>query len=227
MLPTLSRSLSLPLSLSLFSTPSPSFSPDQNSYLALSRPWNLLPSIAMVFAGAAAATARTTAGGLSASSPSASALSLLLLLLASPRVWHAALSSAAIALGSMVVNDYFDVPNDRINAPEKPLPSGRVSVDGALLLGGALYLSALVAAAWLEPRELRLLVACSAAVTLAYTPVIKKVALAKTAAVAGVIALSPAAGALAVSASTAAAAGSSSSSSVAACLEAVAPACAP
>jgi 4-hydroxybenzoate polyprenyltransferase len=97
-----------------------------------------------------------------------------------------------------------------------------VTVDGALLFGGALYLSTLVAAAWLEPRELRLMVACSAAVTLAYTPVLKKIALAKTAAVAGVIALSPAAGALAVSA---AAAGPSSSLTAASPLAAVAPAC--
>lgn len=182
----------------------------------------------MVFAGAAAATAR--AGGLSSSlssaalspsSPSsvvaaasAASASALLSLLSNSRVWHAALSTAAIALGSMAVNDYFDVPNDRINAPTKPLPSGLVSIDGALLFGGALYLATLVAAAWLEPRELRLLVASSAAVTLAYTPVFKKIALAKTAAVAGVVALSPAAGALAAT-----------NSSSTAALAAVAPAC--
>ena len=115
----------------------------------------------------------------------------------------------------MVVNDYFDVPNDRINAPNKPLPSGLVSADGALLFGGFLYSATLVAAAWLEPRELRLLVASSAAVTLAYTPIFKKIALLKTAAVAGVISLSPAAGALAV-------VGSNSCSSA---FSAVAPAC--
>lgn len=193
----------------------------------------------MVFAGAAAATART--GTVASSPPSslpaftAAASSLALSLLSNARVWHAAFSTAAIALGSMVVNDYFDVRNDRINAPSKPLPSGRVPLDGALLFGGALYLAALVAAAWLEPRELRLLVASSAAVTLAYTPVLKKVPLAKTAAVAGVIALSPAAGALAAAATaatTSAAAAASSpsfSSSLAASssapLAAVAPAC--
>ena len=121
----------------------------------------------------------------------------------------------------MVVNDYFDVPNDRINAPSKPLPSGQVTVDGALLFGGFLYLSTLVAAAWLEPKELRLLVACSAAVTLAYTPVLKKIALAKTAAVAGVISLSPLAGALAAVSTSF----SSSSSSSSSALAAVAPAC--
>jgi 4-hydroxybenzoate polyprenyltransferase len=122
----------------------------------------------------------------------------------------------------MVVNDYFDVPNDRVNAPTKPLPSGQITVDGALLFGGFLYLSTLVAAAWLEPRELRLLVASSAAVTLAYTPVLKKIPLVKTVAVAGVVALSPAAGALAVSSS-----GSFplASSSLSPALAAVAPAC--
>ena len=219
--------LTLALTLSLFSFSLSRFHPTKNSYLALSRPWNLPPSIAMVFAGAAAARARTTtaAGGFSISSSAAalsssisSASSALSSVLTNSRVWHVALSTAAIALGSMVVNDYFDVPNDRINAPTKPLPSGQVSVDGALVFAGSLYLSTLVAAAWLEPRELRLLVASSAAVTLAYTPVLKKIALAKTAAVAGVIALSPAAGALASVAS-------SSSSLTAASLAAVAPAC--
>lgn len=126
-------------------------------------------------------------------------------------------------MGSMVFNDYFDVPIDRINAPTKPLPSGLVTVDGALLFGGFLYLATLVAAAWLEPRELRLLVASSAAVTLAYTPVLKKIALAKTAAVAGVVALSPAAGALAAVATTTPT--NSSSSLASAPLAAVAPAC--
>ena len=189
-----------------------------NSYFALSRPWNFFPSILMVFAGAAAATARTKGGNrrfgflvggavavvLPSASASASAslppspCSHLPPRSPSASVWHAALSSAAIALGSVVVNDYFDVPNDRINAPSKPLPSGQITVDGALLFGGSFYLSTLVAAAWLEPRELRLMVACSAAVTLAYTPVLKKIALVKTGAVAGVVALSPAAGALAV-----------------------------
>ena len=175
----------------------------------------------MVLAGAAAATARS--GGFSSSSSYYSSVisAALFSLLANSRVWHAALSTAAIAMGSMVFNDYFDVPIDRINAPTKPLPSGLVTVDGALLFGGFLYLATLVAAAWLEPRELRLLVASSAAVTLAYTPVLKKIALAKTAAVAGVVALSPAAGALAAVATTT----PTNSSLASAPLAAVAPAC--
>ena len=220
-----SSSLSFSFSLSHALLPRTSSSPPPPSYLALSRPWNLFPSILMVFAGAAAAAARTKGFSTLSSSPSSSPPSLLLpllSLLANPTVWQAALSTAAIALGSMVVNDYFDVPNDRVNAPTKPLPSGQITVDGALLFGGFLYLSTLVAAAWLEPRELRLLVASSAAVTLAYTPVLKKIPLVKTVAVAGVVALSPAAGALAVSSS-----GSFplASSSLSPALAAVAPAC--
>ncbi len=39
---------------------------------------------------------------------------------------------------SMVVNDYYDVDVDRVNQPDRPLPSGRIS------LGGAYRLSALM-----------------------------------------------------------------------------------
>ncbi len=40
----------------------------------------------------------------------------------------------------MVVNDYFDWANgtDMINAPDKPLPSGRIQPETTLLLGGGM-----------------------------------------------------------------------------------------
>lgn len=155
------------------------FSQETTAYLQLARAWNLVPSAFLVLAGGLAAA------------PAAATL-------ARARLWGAAAATGAIALASMVVNDYFDRGADAVNAPHKPLPSGRVPPDGALLFGGGLYLATLVAAAWMEPAALRFLVAGSAGVTLIYTPVLKRVPLVKTASVAAVIAAAPAAGAIAV-----------------------------
>jgi 4-hydroxybenzoate polyprenyltransferase len=65
------------------------------------------------------------------------------------------------------------------------------------LFGGGLYFCVLIGAAALESAALRGVVAGSVAITLAYTPVLKRLPLVKNAAVAAVIALAPAAGALA------------------------------
>jgi geranylgeranylglycerol-phosphate geranylgeranyltransferase len=42
------------------------------------------------------------------------------------------------------INDYFDLPVDRINRPERPIPSGMVTNQGALLFAGVLFLSGIV-----------------------------------------------------------------------------------
>ena len=47
-----------------------------------------------------------------------------------------------------VVNDYFDIETDRINRPERPLPSGDVPVRIALMLSILLFASGIVMAAF-------------------------------------------------------------------------------
>jgi 4-hydroxybenzoate polyprenyltransferase len=42
-------------------------------------------------------------------------------------VWFMSLISAGIAVASVVVNDYFDLKLDATNAPDKPLPSGKLA----------------------------------------------------------------------------------------------------
>lgn len=87
-----------------------------------------------------------------------------------PAVWLMALLSGGVAVASCVVNDYFDMRSDTINAPHKvplvplgclpvtsrlelthqlfaqPLPSGVVPPDGALLLASSVYMFVLIAA---------------------------------------------------------------------------------
>lgn len=165
--------------------------PDRAALLRLARPHNIVPSVLLVFLGAWAGTTRSWAG--------------FTLILQSLSVWVMSLVSGGVAVASCVVNDYFDFASgvDVQNSPDKPLPSGRVKPDLALLLSFALYVAVLTAACLLEPRTVRVIVAWSAALTLMYTPLLKRVTGVKNAVVAGIVAASPLAGALAAGASVA------------------------
>ena len=95
-------------------------------YLTLMRPANLVTAVADVLAGASVAAA--VAGS-----------------------WDTDLGwlcAATVGLygGGVVFNDVFDVDLDRIERPERALPSGRVSLASAILLGGLLLISGAVLA---------------------------------------------------------------------------------
>jgi 4-hydroxybenzoate polyprenyltransferase len=64
----------------------------------------------------------------------------------------AAASLSCLYLGGMCLNDCFDVEEDRVLKPWRPIPSGRVSIGAAKLAAAALFASALgllvVVAAW-------------------------------------------------------------------------------
>nr|MBA2450371.1 UbiA family prenyltransferase [Chloroflexota bacterium] len=49
-----------------------------------------------------------------------------------------AAASVALYAAGVVLNDYFDRDLDRVERPERPVPSGRVTPRSALLLGGGL-----------------------------------------------------------------------------------------
>ena len=122
--------------------------------------------------------------------------------------------AAGVAVGSVVVNDYFDflVGVDTINSPDRPLPSGIIRPDIALLITLLFYVSVLVAGCLMEPPALRShtisaisdsncryrqIIAFSATGTLLYTPFLKSLTLVKNLLVASITALSPISGALA------------------------------
>jgi geranylgeranylglycerol-phosphate geranylgeranyltransferase len=60
---------------------------------------------------------------------------------------------------AMVSNDYFDLEVDRVNRPERPLPSGRVTVPELVVLTCALTLCGLVTSMLLSPLLLCVAVA--------------------------------------------------------------------
>lgn len=72
-------------------------------------------------------------------------------------VWQLPLlvgASACFYTSGIVFNDCFDYPLDSVEHPERPLPSGAVSLKTAWLLGSALMIVALVLAALAGPVPL-------------------------------------------------------------------------
>jgi 4-hydroxybenzoate polyprenyltransferase len=114
----------MPVAAKLIPHPPPSTSrgATAHAYLQLARPANLLTAAADVLAGSAAAAAWTPV--------------LALLVPASMCLYG----------GGVVFNDVFDRRLDAFERPERPLPSGRASVRGAILLGTSLLLAGIVLA---------------------------------------------------------------------------------
>ncbi len=104
-----------------------------------------------------------------------------------PLLWAMA---SAIGLGAAgnTANDLYDVEADRVNRPERPLPSGRVSRNAALAIGGVGGGFGLFAAWWVgEPVFGMAVVAL--AVMLVYSPALKRQGLLGNLAVATVASL--------------------------------------
>ena len=59
-----------------------------------------------------------------------------------------------LSASALITNDYFDLEVDRINAPERPLPSGRVTPSEALALGIGVAVIGLAAALAISPLAL-------------------------------------------------------------------------
>jgi heme O synthase-like polyprenyltransferase len=91
-------------------------------YLELLRPANVATALADVLAGYAVAG------------------------LGNPGLGWLLLSTACLYGGGVVLNDVFDRDLDRIERPERPIPSGRVSVGAATGLGLGLLAAGLIAA---------------------------------------------------------------------------------
>jgi 4-hydroxybenzoate polyprenyltransferase len=100
------------------------------AYLQLLRPANVVTALADVLAGFAV-------GGLQ----NRPALPWLLV------------ATACLYAGGVVLNDFFDRHTDRVERPERPIPSGRVPAAAAAVLGAALLLAGWIAASHHATRE--------------------------------------------------------------------------
>lgn len=68
-------------------------------------------------------------------------------LTAQKELWLLLLSTSGLYLGGMVLNDVFDAKLDALERPERPIPSGRISLRSAAIFGCLLMLSGVLAAA--------------------------------------------------------------------------------
>lgn len=120
-------------------------------YLQLMRPANIVTAIADILAGIA----------VSFYSPFATVVGSILhdfwrsFLMTFALVDVFALLIATIGLygGGVVLNDYFDVDLDKVERPERPIPSGKVPKENALFLGVGLLLMGVIFAfkvSWLS-----------------------------------------------------------------------------
>jgi 4-hydroxybenzoate polyprenyltransferase len=96
-------------------------------FLRLTRPANIVTAISDILAGAAIA-------GYTGGMPELTSVLLLI--------------AATIGLygGGVVFNDVFDAALDRVERPERPIPSGLISEKEGALLGGSLLIAGVVAA---------------------------------------------------------------------------------
>jgi 4-hydroxybenzoate polyprenyltransferase len=97
-------------------------------YLVLARPANVVTALADIIAGIAIA-------GLLSDLRIGPHLPEMLLLM---------LSSAGLYAGGIVFNDFFDLETDRVERPERILPSGQISKQNALVFGATLLLLAIL-----------------------------------------------------------------------------------
>jgi hypothetical protein len=100
-------------------------------YLRLMRPANIITAISDILAGVAIAGYYT---GYNAGAIQPSPVILLVL------------STIGLYGGGVVFNDVFDAELDKIERPERPIPSGLIQKQHATLLGSALLLTGIVAA---------------------------------------------------------------------------------
>ena len=100
------------------------------SYLVLIRPANILTAVSDVVAGLAIAG--------------------YLQYLTFPDHWLSALllicSTIGLYAGGIVFNDYFDLPLDRVERPERMLPSGRIAAGHAMIFGILLLIFGVITA---------------------------------------------------------------------------------
>lgn len=88
-------------------------------------------------------------------------------------VYLAALSVVIITIAGNLINDYFDVETDRINRPERPIPSGRLKRKQALLISISLFILGNILLTMLDFVLLKLGLAATFLLII-YTPILKR-----------------------------------------------------
>ena len=102
---------------------------------------------------------------------------------------YAMLSAFVVSGAGMVINDYFDVEIDRINRPERPLPSGKISMSAAKAYATVLF-AAGIALGYLINLQAFAIALTASLLLVAYAWKLKKMLLVGHVAVSALVALS-------------------------------------
>lgn len=109
------------------------------AYLVLMRPPNLLTALADILAGFAASAAMHHTLG-------QQAFEFIQHDLPWPQLILVGAASMCLYAGGVVLNDVFDADIDRVERPERPIPSGQISKQKAAIQGGILLTAAVILA---------------------------------------------------------------------------------
>ncbi|MEW6686262.1 MAG: geranylgeranylglycerol-phosphate geranylgeranyltransferase [Candidatus Edwardsbacteria bacterium] len=93
-----------------------------------------------------------------------------------PEVLRSAISVFFICGGGNILNDYFDFEIDKINRPNRPLPSGRLKKNSALALGILFFILGLLLSWWINYGAVGIAVVAVVLLVI-YSAVLKRIGL--------------------------------------------------
>ena len=105
------------------------------------------------------------------------------------QVWLTMLSAALIGGAGNAINDYFDYEIDAVNRPDRPIPSGQVSLKTALIISLVLALGGIIISIYLSLGHLALAI-ISSVLLFFYSSTLKLKGFLGNLTVAGIIAIS-------------------------------------
>ena len=94
--------------------------------------------------------------------------------ISSPRLPYTILTVLCFAGASNILNDVLDMHIDRINRPDRILPSGRLKILDALILMGVLYGVGILACTYLQPLGRQIALITVLPLLTLYTPLFKR-----------------------------------------------------
>lgn len=142
-----------------------------HSFMKLSRAQNILPTILLINTGTWLAK------------PS-------LQIYKSTSFFATSLITISIMSNSMIVNDLFDMPVDKINNPQRPLITGEISKREALISSICLFLSSEILNMRYIPKDLHYVTHYANIIITLYTPLLKRFIFIKNVTCAGLVSFS-------------------------------------
>ena len=95
----------------------------------------------------------------------------------SKTIFFTSIVVAGFTVFSNIINDIFDVKTDRINSPNKPLPSGKITIQNAIIFATLVLILSTIATFQLNENAKNLVIFIVFPIIITYTPVFKSVPL--------------------------------------------------